>query len=170
MSSSAATRQAFTRRSVPAAAALTEALQGSLPQSTREVTQVRDGYAVLWLGPDEFLLMAPDEADGGPDPAALTAELAAALGEHPGQVVDLSANRTTLELAGPRAQDVLDKSCRLDLDPVAFPTGTAALTLLGSVGVILWRIDDEVWRVLPRSSFAVHIARWLLDGMVEFRS
>ena len=84
-------------------------------------------------------------------------------------MVDLSANRTTLQLSGPRAQDVLDKSCRLDLDPEAFPVGRAVVTLLESVGVIVWRIDTSTWRVMPRASFAIHVARWLLDGMREYR-
>ena len=66
------------------------------------------------------MLFRSDEADGGPEPAVLVTELSDALGNLPGQVVDLSANRTTLELNGARAQDVLDKSCRLDLDESAF--------------------------------------------------
>jgi|JI8StandDraft_1071087.scaffolds.fasta_scaffold51170_2 sarcosine oxidase subunit gamma len=158
-------------RAVPGSATsdgLADRLGGALPRKVGEVTTVRDGHQVLWLGPDEFLLVAPDEADGGPEPAVLVTELSDALGNLPGQVVDLSANRTTLELKGARAQDVLDKSCRLDLDESAFPAGTAVATLLGSVAVILWRVEADTWRVLPRSSFAVHVARWLLDGMREF--
>lgn len=151
----------------PGHAALAAAV-GGLPGGVGEVVQAGSGRWVLWLGPDEFLVVAPDELDDGPDPVQLTAELGEALGEHPGQVVDLSANRTTLELRGPRSQEVLDKSCRLDLDLVARPAGTAVVTLLGSVGVILWRVEPDTWRIMPRSSFAVHTAHWLLDGMREF--
>ncbi|MBO1754554.1 sarcosine oxidase subunit gamma [Allobranchiibius sp. CTAmp26] len=153
----------------PSAAALEAALAGPLPAGVGQVTALPAGRSTLWLGPDEYLVLAPDERDGGLDPAALTAELVTALGELPGQVVDLSANRTTLELSGPHAQDVLDKSCRLDLDPQAFPVGHAVATLLESVGVIVWRTDVGTWRVMPRASFAVHVARWLLDGMREYR-
>lgn len=158
-------------RAVPGSATfdgLGERLGGALPSRVGQVAEVGDDRVVLWLAPDEFLLIAADEADGGPEPAALATELAAAIGNLPGQVVDLSANRTTLELKGSRAQEVLDKSCRLDLDEVAFPVGSALVTLLGSVGVILWRTSADTWRILPRSSFAVHVARWLLDGMREF--
>jgi len=152
----------------PSAVALEWALTGALPTGVGDVTELSEDRHVLWLGPDEFLLIAPDEAEGGTDPAALTAELSTALGGLPGQVLDLSANRTTLELHGPHAQDVLDKSCRLDLDPVSFPAGSALVTVLGTVNVILWRVEPDTWRILPRSSFAVHTARWLLDGMREF--
>lgn len=154
-----------------AAAALEAELGGPLPRRTGEVTHPAEDIDVLWLGPDEFLVIAPDEADGGPAPSALTARLKGALDGITGevmQVVDLSANRTTLELAGPRAQEVLDKSVRIDLDPVALPPGSAVVTLMAGVGVILWRTDDDVFRVMPRASFGEHTARWLLDGMAEF--
>lgn len=154
-----------------AAAAVEAELGGPLPARAGDVTQLSDETHVLWLGPDEFLVVAPDEAQGGPAPAALVARLKASLDGITGevmQVVDLSANRTTLELAGPRAQEVLDRSVRIDLDPVALPTGGAVVTLLAGIGVILWRTADDVFRVMPRSSFGEHTARWLLDGMREF--
>lgn len=152
----------------PSAVALEWTLTGPLPGGVGDVSTLDGDRHALWLGPDEFLLIAPDEADDGPDPARLTEELGTALDGLPGQVVDLSANRTTLELRGPRAQEVLDKSCRLDLDAVSFPAGSALVTLLGTVGVILWRVEQDTWRIMPRASFAVHTARWLLDGMREF--
>ncbi len=150
------------------ATAIEAELGGPLPSAVGEVSSLAQDRQVLWLGPDEWLLIAPDERTGGPDPAALADRLARALGALPGQIVDLSANRTTLELSGPHAQEVLEKSCRLDLHPRVFVPGRAVATLLESVGVILWRVEEQTWRVLPRSSFAQHVARWLLDGMREY--
>ncbi len=150
------------------ARALESALGGPLPSGVGVVTALPADRHVLWLGPDEFLAIAPDESGGGPDPMRLTADLAHALGDLPGQVVDLSANRTTLQLSGPHARDVLQKSCRLDLHPRVFLPGRAVSTLLEGVGIILWRVDEQTWRVMPRSSFAIHVARWLLDGMREY--
>lgn len=153
-----------------AAEALEESLGLPLPTGVQEVTgdPTGEGTAVLWLGPDEFLAVAADEAQGGPDPAVWAAELATTIARMPGQVLDLSANRTTLELSGERAQEVLDSAVRIDLDPCALPAGSAVATLLGGVPVLLWRTRPECFRVMPRSSFAVHVARWLLDAMREF--
>ena len=50
----------------------------------------------------------------------------------PGSAIDLSANRTTLELRGSSAQAVLEKGCPLDPHPREFAAGTAYLTLIGS--------------------------------------
>ena len=150
---------------------LTQALGLALPTRVGEVAGAGDGngLAVLWLSPDEFLAVAPDEADSGVSPEAYAGRLADALGSGPGQVVDVSANRTTLELSGPQARSVLEKSCELDLHPRVFPVGAAVATLLGSTGVILWRTAEDTWRVMPRASFATHVVRWLLDGMREYR-
>jgi sarcosine oxidase subunit gamma len=152
--------------------ALAAVLGTALPARVGEVAGSADGRgerAVLWLAPDEFLVVGRDEAESGVATAAFAAELAAGLAEHAGQVVDVSANRTTLELAGPHAREVLDKSCQLDLHPREFPVGRAVVTLLESVGVILWRTGAETWRIMPRASFSTHVVRWLLDGMREFR-
>ena len=159
-------------RATPAsAAALAGALGVDLPTVVGQVTGSTDGsgLAVLWLSPDEFLAVGPDEADTGLAPEAYAARLAEALGDGRGQVVDVSANRTTLELSGPRARSVLEKSVEVDLHPRVFPVGAAIATLLGSTGVLLWRTGEDTWRVMPRASFATHVVRWLLDGMREYR-
>ena len=134
-----------------------------LPSACGSVT-AGDGVSVLWLSPDEFLVVSDE------DPARLTSRLVEALGDGCGSVTDLSANRTTLELAGASARATLEKGCPLDLHPRAFETGTAYVTLVGSVPIVLWKVDEELYRILPRSSFADFLGRWLIDAMAEFKA
>jgi sarcosine oxidase, subunit gamma len=94
--------------------------------------------------------------------------LNAALGKHRGHIVDVSSNRTTLELSGPKARAVLDKTIELDLHPRAFPVGRAVATQMESVAIILWRTAEDTWQLMPRASFTEHVALWLADGMREF--
>ena len=149
------------------AKALEAALGLPLPAGHGQVAGTVDGTALLWLGPDEFLLVGPEGSNA-------TAALTEALGAEPGAVVDLSANRTTLELSGPSARAVLEKGCHVDLHPRAFTPGTAVMTQLGPVPVLLWQTAEEggaqTYRILPRASFADYTARWLLDAMTEFAS
>nr|WP_246075283.1 sarcosine oxidase subunit gamma family protein [Nonomuraea terrae] len=77
--------------------------------------------------------------------------------------VDVSGQRTILELAGPAAEDVLITGCPIDLHPSAFPGH--AQTLLGKTSVILERRDPETCRLYVRSSFARYLAEWLLDAL-----
>ena len=103
--------------------------------------------------------------------AALEAELAEALAGL-GSVVDLSANRTAVQVVGPRARDVLAKGCALDLHPRAFGMGRCAQTLLGRAQVVLEQLADEplTYGLLVRSSFAAYVATWLLAAAEEFSS
>ena len=133
----------------------------ALPARCGEVA-VGGPSSVLWLSPDEFLLVSDAPA------IPIVDQLTQALGEDPGSVIDLSANRTTFELAGPAARAVLEKGCPLDLHPRALAVGTAYLTVLGSVAVLLWKVDQQSFRILPRSSFADYLGRWLIDAMAEF--
>ncbi|MEU6105230.1 sarcosine oxidase subunit gamma [Streptomyces flaveolus] len=122
-------------------------------------------HSVLWLGPDEWLVLS--RTDG----AVLAREMRDALAGDTGSVVDVSANRTTLELGGPAARQVLEKGCALDLHPRSFGPGRAVTTQVGPVPVVLWQTDDApTYRLLPRSSFADYLARWLMDAMREFRA
>jgi sarcosine oxidase subunit gamma len=135
----------------------------SLPSACGAVA-TGEGVSVLWLSPDEYLGVSDKQ------PAELTSSLVEALENEPGSVIDLSANRTTLELSGPSARAVLEKGCPLDLHPREFTAGTAYVTLIGSVPVILWKVEEGTYRILPRSSFADFLGRWLLDAMAEFKA
>ncbi len=144
------------------------AVAGGLPLRCGDVGGA-DGVRVLWLGPSEFLVVASEDAHdslGG----TLIGSLTVALGGAPGQVVDLSANRTTFELSGTRARAVLEKGCSLDLHPRSFPPGTALSTEVGSIPVVLEKTGKESFRIFPRDSFADFLGRWLLDAMREYAS
>lgn len=136
-------------------------LGASLPTTCGGVTGA-GAHQTLWLGPNEWLVVTTA------DPVALADQLTAALGDDPGLALDLSANRTVLELGGPRAREVLEKGCPADLHPRTFTPGHALSTTLARVPVLLWQTGDESYRLLPRSSFADYVARWLLDAMAEF--
>ncbi|MDQ0620579.1 sarcosine oxidase subunit gamma [Arthrobacter globiformis] len=141
---------------------------GGLPTRCGEVRGT-DRVSALWLGPQEFLVVAPEDAHDslGGD---LIGSLKSALGDAAGQVVDLSANRTTFELSGPRARAVLEKGCALDLHPRTLKPGTALNTEVGNIPVVLFKTGEESFRLFPRASFADYLGRWLLDSMREFAS
>ncbi|MFF2844038.1 sarcosine oxidase subunit gamma [Paenarthrobacter sp. NPDC057981] len=181
---------AFTSGSVPGTVTLTEipyqtmvgvrvdrasdagarvaSVTGGLPAGSGEVV-VAGATGTIWLGPTEFLVVAPEESHdslGG----SLVGDLTTALGSDSGQVVDLSANRTTFELSGSHARAVLEKTCSLDLHPRVFKAGTALSTELAHIPVVLWKTSDETYRILPRASFADFLGRWILDAMREYAS
>jgi sarcosine oxidase, subunit gamma len=110
--------------------------------------------AILWLGPDEYLVVGPPD-----DTIDVEGE----------SVVDVSANRTTIELSGPHARDVLEKGMSIDLHPRSFGPGHCAQTLLARAQVIVAQVDAKpTYHVLVRGSFAPYLADWLVDAAKEF--
>ena len=146
------------------AKALEAVLGYQLPTGHGQVTGDPNASHALWLSPDEFLIVDVSRQQQPGDEAALVA----ALEGKPGQVVDLSANRTLLTLSGTAARLVLEKGCHADLHPRSFAVGTAIVTSIGPVPVMLHRSGETEYRIYPRASFADYMVRWILDASEEF--
>jgi sarcosine oxidase subunit gamma len=106
---------------------------------------------VLWLGPDEWLVIGAREEDY-PDAAA---------------AVDVSANRVCFELAGDDVEGMLARGCSLDLHSSVFPPGRCAQTLLARAEVILQRTDLQTFRIFVRPSFAPYLRAWFEDALAR---
>jgi sarcosine oxidase subunit gamma len=129
-------------------------VRGEAPQGfpvAPNTTATVGGRLVLWLGPDEWLVVGGAEKDY---PDALAA-------------VDVSANRVAFEMRG-AARDVLAQGCSLDFD--AFPVGGCAQTLLARAEVLLHRPAADVFTVFVRPSFAPYVRAWLDDAALGVRS
>lgn len=161
------------------------AVAGSRPPLAPNSVAEAGALALLWLGPDEWLLHGPDG-----DETALHAALTAGFsGRHaapghaaPGHaasghaaschasVVDVTDNSTLLLLEGPAVRFVLAKGCPLDLHPSAFAPGRCAQTLVGQVPVTLWQQTEDRFALLARRSFAPFLWDWLVDTGEEVGS
>jgi sarcosine oxidase subunit gamma len=157
-----ATRFSF-RGDVQAARLAGEAFGLPLPVVAGRVEE-REGRAALWLGPDEWLLLAPDD-----EGEAIATRVAAALGATAHALVDISHRNGALEIAGPKAADVLAAFVPLDLDPPAFPIATSTRTVLARAEITLWRRGPERFRLEAVRSFLSYIAGHLEEARREFR-
>lgn len=109
------------------------------------------GRVALWLGPDEWLLLALRS-----EQETLARELEAALAGAPHSLVDVSHRQVALLVSGRLAARALTSGCALDLSTLAFPVGMVARTLFHKAEIVLWRESQgfhlEVWR-----SFAPYV-------------
>jgi sarcosine oxidase, subunit gamma len=108
--------------------------------------------SVLWLGPDEWLLLLPDSASD-----AATAKLTKSMAKHPHSLVDVSHRQIGLTLVGDQSEELLGSSCLLDLDHAAFPVGTCTRTIFGKAEIILWRTGKSAFHVEVWRSFADYV-------------
>ena len=120
-------------------------LLGSVPN---RAVRARD-RAALWLGPDEWLAIAPAS-----DPDLRARATAAA---HGASVVDVSDAFETIEVAGAQAAWWINGFCALDLAPHTFPVGMCTRTLFGKVEIILWRTATTVFHIETGRSYAPYV-------------
>jgi sarcosine oxidase, subunit gamma len=143
--------------------ALGRVLGVSAPRTPNTVKK-KDDTAILWLGPDEWLIVVP----GGRE-AKLSAELRKALARQHTALTDVSDSRVVIGLTGPHARDVLMKGCSLDLHPRAFAAGHCAQTRLARAHMLLHQLDESpAYDVYAHRSFADYVWRWLENAAEEY--
>lgn len=109
--------------------------------------------ALLWLGPDEWLLLAEAEAD------------IAWPATGPVSLVDVSAGRAGCRLTGADAPLLLAEGCPLDAE--SLPPGACTRTLFGKVEVTLWRHAAAEWQLETARSFAPHLGAHLAEALAD---
>ena len=106
-----------------------------------------NGRDVLWLGPDEWLVVGEPGTEG-----AIERDLEDAMaGEHH-SAIDVGADRIVFDMTD--GLELLSSGCGLDLHPTRWLPGMCAQTLFGHAQVILQQRDERTTRVFVRPSFS----------------
>jgi len=117
---------------------------------------------VLWLGPDEWLVVGAPGTE-----ATTTTELHTALAGTHHSIVDVGANRTVIELTGAERHMALATGCSLDLEPAGgWSPGRCAQTLFGRAPVLLQELEAAT-RVFVRPSFAAYVVERLTAAVAR---
>lgn len=83
-------------------------------------------------------------------------------------LVDVSGQRTTIELEGPNAREVIAHLWEQDLRDKSFPAGSVSQGLIAKAPVIVCHMAPLRYRIMVRSSFAVHVWKAVVDAGVEW--
>ncbi|THV21571.1 sarcosine oxidase subunit gamma [Peteryoungia ipomoeae] len=137
-----------------AVAGLSKALGLKLPTKPKTSVSAK-GRTAFWIGPDEWFLI--DEKGD-----ALMADCAASGVVH--SATDISHRNTGIIVSGPAAADTLNAACPLDLSLTAFPVGAVTRTVFGKIEIILYRVEQETFRVECWRSFADYAFGTLVEG------
>ncbi len=117
-----------------------------------------ESYAMC-LAPDWWLLAGFPEAGN---------TLAAFQNENHFSAVDVSDQRTTIALEGTAAREVLAHLWEQDLREKSFPVASVSQGLMAKAPVIVCHFSPLHYRVMVRSSFALHLSRALTDAALEY--
>ncbi len=145
-----------------------QALGFSLPLEANTATK-KGKNSALWMGPDEWLIVtAPDT--GNKILSSLQDKLA---GQHVA-IFDVSDSRTTIELSGTNAREVLMKGCGIDFHPRAFGPGQVVQSTLALAHVMIHQTAQHkktgtpTYQLYVHRSFAQYMWAWLEDAASEY--
>jgi heterotetrameric sarcosine oxidase gamma subunit len=135
--------------------ALSQVLDLTLPAAQQ--VNVLGNYALLWLGPAEWLIEVPrDETDAveGAPTQCMAPSLTV--------ITDFSDALVSFEVSGSGAPETLMTGCSLDMRSHAFPARRVVRTALAGVPAILWNPGNpDRFRCLLDRGFAGHFLIWL---------
>lgn len=139
---------------------------GVAPPTEPNTFAEADEFRLLWLAPDEWLLIAPAGSE-----RMLVDALYRALGEQFAAVTGVSSGFARLGIAGAQSRDLLARGCTVDLHPRAFGIGRCVQTLLAKADVIIVQVDNApAFHVIVQRSLAGYLWMWLTDAALEARA
>lgn len=118
------------------------------------------GTEALCLGPDEWLILAPEASAAG-----IAQACAAIYPEAPHSMTEISDRELSVRIEGPGAAALLTLGCPRDIGSIA--TGEGRRTVFDGASVILWRDGDQEFRMDVWRSFAPHLVSLLRTGCAE---
>jgi sarcosine oxidase subunit gamma len=139
---------------------INKALDLKLPReprtsATRELSELGN-LSVLWIGPDEWLVVAPDGTGLVDKINSVSKGLYSA--------VAINHRNTSITVSGKNAKLALNAGCPQDLSQNAFPIGCCARTIIGKAEVVLWRIGEDAFHVECWRSFSDYVWKYLVDS------
>ena len=121
-------------------------------------------YTACWMGPDEWLLLTPEDGQN-----ALVAALNGALESFHKSVVDVTDYYVIMRLSGQNAREIITNSCPLDVHPSKFSAGMCTNTKYARASIFLMQMDDTpTYDVMVRWSMADYLWNYFVDGSREF--
>lgn len=129
--------------------------------SANQLAQAGD-RSVIWLGPDEWLIMVEAGAAN-----TIMADIETANLGHVA-TTEVSNAYGILTVNGKPSRQMLAKHCAIDLDVSVFTTGTVVQTIMGHAGIILIATGKNSFTVIGRSSFMPYLVTLLADASIEY--
>lgn len=112
------------------------------------------GTTVIGIGPGVWLAFTPKA-----EPTWVSDLATSITGA---SVSDQSGGYVILQLSGQAARSVLQKGAFIDLDPLKFGAGSAATTVIGHIGVVIWQAEaSTTFHIALFRSFAESFHGWL---------
>ncbi|MBM7052023.1 MULTISPECIES: hypothetical protein [unclassified Rothia (in: high G+C Gram-positive bacteria)] len=104
------------------------------------------------------------------DQIKLGRALEAALAHDDGLVLNVSVNRAVINLSGPDAARILADNVLFENKPKYFAPGMAFRVMVEDAELMLWKIAEEEYLMIPRASDTAPFVINILDAISEHRA
>ena len=136
----------------------------SLPKESGN-TSVKEKITLLWLGPDEWLLVSNAEIAKETNIYELEQVLFDGISKtNLGAVTNVTDHFTIFSLSGTNIFEVLSKGCPYDFDSENFLDNKVVQTILSNIDVTIHRKSKNEIDLYVRRSFADYLWNWLKDS------
>ena len=139
-------------------------LEISLPKEAGN-TSVKEKITLLWLGPNEWLLVSNVEIAKETNVYELEQVLFDEISKtNLGAVTNVTDHFTIFSLSGSNIFEVLSKGCPYDFDSEDFLDNRVVQTILSNIDVTIHRKSKNEIDLYVRRSFADYLWNWLKDS------
>jgi len=139
-------------------------LEMSLPKEAGN-TSVKEKITLLWLGPNEWLLVSNVEIAKETNVYELEQVLFDEISKtNLGAVTNVTDHFTIFSLSGSNIFEVLSKGCPYDFDSEDFLDNRVVQTILSNIDVTIHRKSKNEIDLYVRRSFADYLWNWLKDS------
>jgi methylglutamate dehydrogenase subunit D len=134
---------------------------GTAPAAEPVKAVEKNDTAVLWVGPNRWLIVEPESRD-------LFATVSADVSVDLATLTDQSHSRVCWRITGPNMRDLLAKGSTIDFDRSQFVPGDCVGTLLSHFTTVLHCRGDDTVDIYAARSFAVDMDHWLHASSLEY--
>jgi sarcosine oxidase subunit gamma len=139
-------------------------LEMSLPKEAGN-TSVTEKITLLWLGPNEWLLVSNAEITKQTNIYELEQVLFDGISKtNLGAVTNVTDHFAIFSLSGSNIFEVLSKGCPYDFDSENFTDNKVVQTILNHIDVTIHRKNKNDIDLYVRRSFAAYLWNWLKDS------
>lgn len=139
-----------------AAKAIKAVTQLAIPRTLK--VESNDQYSLIWISPDEFLLLVPELTE-----FEVETKLRKAMDGH-FAIVNVTGGQTVLGISGERAESILKKSSVYDVHVSNLPIGKAVTSSFAKSQAIISRTGDDSFQLIVRRSFSDYLWQWIVDA------
>ncbi|MDF1758386.1 MAG: sarcosine oxidase subunit gamma family protein [Legionellaceae bacterium] len=132
-----------------------------LPKSPNTSSNSKDKN-ILWLGPDEWLLLIDYE-----DSYKITETLLSCISKDAGAVVNVSDNRVGFILTGPDSESILQQGTSIDISRLN--ESDVVQTLFSKTQMIIYYIGVNKFQLFVRTSFKDYTYKFIQKSLANYK-